>query len=1603
MKTLIQRAGPAVIVSLILALYITIPMAHALDIDFDPFNEDALCEQMAEDTLVGEGDGAYSVFSCDDDSASSFTNFEGDFSPPEGEGYAEGITQTSSAREFIVNVTNFVLGFLGLAAIVVVIYGGILYVTAAGEQERADKGKKSIMYAVIGIIIVLASYALVNTIIKGAATGSDREGADGLYTSGDVNSESLRSFQVERVSTSLQGLTADFVEEYTTYVNIMSILDAMASVDSFSDEGLQEMEDGFELIQSEVDSLSEASDEASQALQFIRNYISYDFMNRIKNLVGYQDWMQANVIQVAEGDDGDEDLDPYDAGSDIVEYMRDVNDAAVADLQASIEDISEELSEMRVSFEDLGSIDLLFGEAIDTYLSTYSNVVNYEDTVGHEFEAIDDYEYFIVRLTPPGGSRQVAEVVSLLNEIYVAVQEIEFTTAIISANTVEGNAPVTVTFNALDSYDPTDLTITSDRYEWDLLGDGFDVGNDNVSGPNVSYTYDTPGTYRVGLRVLSSEPDTIATGISYLSVKVNPPSSIIHVTGQPSLEGVAPVDLHDLPSWTVTGEQARSGITFDASETTDGDGNYDTIIQFEYKFGDGETTSGENPIATHYYDAEGTYTFELEVTDQNGVTDREVLDVIVASPAAHLKADVRTGEIGDTLIFSAEDSITDNGSIVSYLWKVSLNGSVVVEDLIEGIDGELFEHTFNQPGEYTISVEVFDSQNESNETSLTVVIASTEPVALFNYEIPDSTFPNRVHFDAGNSYDPDEGDTLTYVWETEGTEGADYAFVGATSATTEETVVDFYNTGEHEVTLTVYDQHEGDLKRAGTYAKSVEIESVLTIAANIVGGSTAFLDADGQATIELDLESNYGVSYTIDWGGGVDKITLETVPVTNVGGVEKVQHTYASAGTYPVVITVNDADNSTNTITRNAYIGSGEAPVAVVRVEVDNVESADSNEVTGNRTNTFKFYAGDSVDTDGSPITSSNSFSWDFGDGSLPSRGETLTHQYDEVGTFEVTLTVTSESNLIDKNTIPMAQSIVTVNIEDEPPTIYGISVVPQADEMITPLRVKMRVDAEDVDGDVTQYKFWYYDVNNSSQALDTQITTMDEVYLTINTNGETGEIKTYGFEVEVTDDENNTVSSADELLESQIPTLEVENGINQPPVVEFTVDKTNVYINDEVTFMSSSYDDDGSITSYTWDVEGDGFYNNTTQTESTFNYMYEYSAPEGIDVRLKVTDNEGATATSDPVTIYIDTLTEDPEAAFLYEVNPSEDNPFEVLFESTSTADESNGATIAQYKWDFDTDVDSNGNGTKDDDADSTEENPTYFYEDFGTYRVKLIVTDNEGNTDDVTNTIQVIEIEEPVASFDYDRSNLTVTFTNESSVGAGATIESYDWDFGDGESSGEESPEHSYEDYGNYTVKLTVTDDLGRDVTEQATIDLEEPDLDDLEAFLGADPGISQEGSDNSIHIDPSVVNLDGYATVTFYFRAEGVYGTPTFCIDQDLDFDSNGNGDSYDDCDPSDVVAGTETLFYEDGVHVLTFNQDWQPITVRLTVTDTATDQFDPNRKDTVDVGIVFDEEIEELQASASALPVTTAEAAYIFATALLFTILGAKIYTRKEFTQ
>ncbi|MDE2311952.1 MAG: hypothetical protein KGJ93_02585 [Patescibacteria group bacterium] len=100
---------------------------------------------------------------------SNFTFYKGTCIP--NSQYDKGsIAGASSLTELVLTVTNYLLILAGMIAVVAVIIGGYWYITAAGNAEQSEKGRKVLIDAVIGVVVIVLSYAIVNIIIRTLTT-----------------------------------------------------------------------------------------------------------------------------------------------------------------------------------------------------------------------------------------------------------------------------------------------------------------------------------------------------------------------------------------------------------------------------------------------------------------------------------------------------------------------------------------------------------------------------------------------------------------------------------------------------------------------------------------------------------------------------------------------------------------------------------------------------------------------------------------------------------------------------------------------------------------------------------------------------------------------------------------------------------------------------------------------------------------------------------------------------------------------------------------------------------------------------------------------------------------------------------------------------------------------------------------------------------------------------------------------------------------------------------------------------------------------------------------------------------------------------------------
>lgn len=73
-----------------------------------------------------------------------------------------GLSTQTNIRAVITRVLQTVLGLLALLAVIMIIIGGLIWMTAAGNEDKVETAKKIIYSAVIGLIVILFAYSIVS-------------------------------------------------------------------------------------------------------------------------------------------------------------------------------------------------------------------------------------------------------------------------------------------------------------------------------------------------------------------------------------------------------------------------------------------------------------------------------------------------------------------------------------------------------------------------------------------------------------------------------------------------------------------------------------------------------------------------------------------------------------------------------------------------------------------------------------------------------------------------------------------------------------------------------------------------------------------------------------------------------------------------------------------------------------------------------------------------------------------------------------------------------------------------------------------------------------------------------------------------------------------------------------------------------------------------------------------------------------------------------------------------------------------------------------------------------------------------------------------------
>jgi len=256
----------------------------------------------------------------------------------------------------------------------------------------------------------------------------------------------------------------------------------------------------------------------------------------------------------------------------------------------------------------------------------------------------------------------------------------------------------------------------------------------------------------------------------------------------------------------------------------------------------------------------------------------------------------------------------------------------------------------------------------------------------------------------------------------------------------------------------------------------------------------------------------------------------------------------------------------------------------------------------------------------------------------------------------------------------------------------------------------------------------------------------------------------------------------------------------------------------------TASYDPDGTITAYDWDMNGDGVYDEATGEEADWEFIQEGT----YTVSLRVTDNSGEFSTT----------SSEIEAGSIgglravVSTNVGENGTYYVGqdYEFNGALSQVDTGKITKYSWNF-------GDGSKSVQSRTV----NHSFEKTGTFTVTLSVQDSDGNSDEKTFTVVVTEQGSvPVAKLSTTPGMvsgtvsgavpLQVVFDGTTSTDKDDDIVEYQWDFdndGTVDDTGDTAA-YNYSEIGNYTARLIVVDSVGNQneitvpisVTEQGIV---------------------------------------------------------------------------------------------------------------------------------------------------------------------------------------
>lgn len=828
----------------------------------------------------------------------------------------------------------------------------------------------------------------------------------------------------------------------------------------------------------------------------------------------------------------------------------------------------------------------------------------------------------------------------------------------------------------------------------------------------------------------------------------------------------------------------------------------DVIIGWAWNFGDGNSSTSQNPSHTYGTFSATGYNVTLVVTTNRGCSQSKTINVQqIAAPVADFQ--VTAGSFSciapQVVEFSDLSQTNGGGTILYWYWDFG--------DPTSGTSNfstaQNPSHSYSTSGQKTVTLRVTNS-NYCEHTIVKVIDVNGLPAPDFSYTatcLNDlTTFTDLTN--------PLAAGILSWSWN----------FGDGGSSTLTNPVYTFLTAGIHQVTLTV--QNSNGCINSITKPVIVSPKPIASFITSSPFCQNAPVTFTSQSYVPAGFTS-YINNWTWDFGDG------------NTGTGPVVLHTYTDGtASHTVTLTVTTTDNCT--ATTSLVITATAAPIADFTATGSTCLDQPMNFIDNSQTN------------GGGTITQ---WAWNFDDPASGAQNisnqQNPVHIFKSIGVHNVTLVTTNVNGC--------ASLVKSIPVTVEPKPVAAFTVT----------NACLGNLATFTDGSTTgtgSLVTWLWDFGDGGTANVQNPTYMFNTagihYVTltvINSNGcfhsVTNPVEVYpqpvtsftfssptcaGGTVTFTDisttghgyidirdwtfGDGNTGTGASVthtyatgglyMVTLQVTTsdgctgtIQIPVSIQYAPVAQFT-NSNSLCLQAPVQFTDASQPNGGGqVTQWSWNF-GDptsGWQNISNQQDPIHNFV-----TTGIHtVTLIVYNADGC---SDTITHDVD-IQANPVAGFTY-TSVCDGSP--TVFTNTST-----GGTIGTYAWTF-------GDG-----GTSNVANPSYTYANPGTYSVVLTVTTTTGCIG--TTTQQVTVWGAPVAQFTYSSptcSSDSVQFTDLSTT-PHSYIKNWTWTFGDGGTASIDWPanpnvKHKYLNGGTYNVKLEVTtdDDCVNEITLQVTV---------------------------------------------------------------------------------------------------------------------------------------------------------------------------------------